>query len=156
MTNIIKELNDFQKNVYNDYEGIKSIKRTSERVKDAFENGKKGCLYLPIAIFTNFAVKKGVHHERRKRNYNGVEREVGELLRQQEIAGKICEVISVINRTDILTEEKFVYEFTASIFKTKLADRFIIPEQSFLYAMMANEIFNIGLEKFCDDKKGDI
>lgn len=90
-----------------------------------------------------------------KKNYDGNEREARELLRQKEISNSLCKMIAKINRKEILTEEKFINELTAALYQSDLASRFVIPENALLYAMMATEVFNIGLEKFCNDKKGD-
>ena len=108
-----------------------------------------------MLIFADLVIKKAVRSESRKRNYAGNEREARELLRQKEISDGICEMIAKISSKEILTEEKFVYELTAAFYRSDLASRFIIPENAVLYAMMATEVFNIGLENFCNDKKGD-
>lgn len=155
MTSTNKELSDFQKKVFDEYKSAKSLKESSKRIKADRENNKKGCLAVPMLIFADLVIKKAATSENRKRNYVGNEQEARELLRQKEISDKICEMIAKISRGEILTEEKFVNELTAALYRSDLASRFVIPENAVLYAMMAAEIYNIGLEKFCNDKKGD-
>ena len=106
-------------------------------------------------MFAEFVINKAVKSERRKKNYAEYEREARELLRQKEISDEICRMIAKINRKEILTEEKFVNELTAALYQSDLANQFVIPENAFLYALMATEIYNIGLENFCNAKKGD-
>jgi hypothetical protein len=155
MTNANNELNDFQKKVYAEYELIKSFERSTKGINESREKEKKGCLTLPLAAVADLFVGKILARERRKRNYGGNEREAKELLRQKEISDKICEMASSIGSKEILTEKKFVYELTAAFYQSQLASRFVIPENVVLYAMMATEVFNIGLENFCNDEKGD-
>ena len=83
------------------------------------------------------------------------EREARELLRHKEISDKICQMIAKISRKEILTEEKFVNEFTAALYQSELVIKFVIPENAVLYALMATEVYNIGLENFCNAKKAD-
>jgi hypothetical protein len=155
MTNTNDELKDFQKQVFAEYELTKGLKKSSERINKSREKYRKGCLIVPFSVFADLFVGKILGREKRKRNYGGNTREARELLRQKEISDKICETLKKITRKEILTEEKFVNEFTAALYQSDLANQFVIPENDVLYAMMATEIFNIGLENFCNDKKGD-
>ena len=155
MTNTNNELTDFRKKVFAEYELIKSLEKSSNRINESREKERKGCLFVPFSMLADSFVNKILGRERRKRNYAGNEREARELLRQKEISDSICEMIAKISSKEILTEEKFVYELTAAFYRDDLASRFIIPENVVLYAMMATEVFNIGLENFCNDKKGN-
>ena len=155
MINTNVELNDFQKKVYAEYETVKSLKTSAERIKKDREKERKGCLAIPALLFAEFVINKAVKSQRRKKSYAENEREARELLRHKEVSDKICQMIAKISRKEILTEEKFVNNLTAALYQSDLASRFVIPENALLYAMMATEVFNIGLEKFCNDKKGD-
>ncbi len=155
MTNTNDELKDFQKKVFAEYKTVKALKESSDKINKGREKEKKGCLYVPIFMFTELVVSKAVKSERRKKNYAENEREARELLRQKEIADRVCEMIAKISRKEILTEEKFVNDLTAALYQSDLANRFVIPENALLYAMMTTEVYNIGLENFCNDKKGD-
>lgn len=155
MTNTNSQLIDFQKKVFAEYELIKSFKKGSDKIKKDRENERSGCLSVPVSMLADLIVSKVLRRERRKRNYAGNEQEARELLRQKEISDSICETIANISRREILTEEKFVSELTGAFYRSDLARQFIIPENAVLYAMMATEVFNIGLENFCNDKKGD-
>jgi urease gamma subunit len=154
MTDTNNELNDFQKEVYAEYELIKSFEKSSKRTNESREKEKKGCLTLPFAAWADLFVGEILERERGKRNYRGNEQEARELLRQKEVSDKICEMVETIGSKEILTEEKFVYELTAAFYQSDLASRLVIPENVVLYAMMATEVFNIGLGNFCNDKKG--
>lgn len=156
MTNATDELIDFQKKVFAEYELIKSFEKSSTRINESREKDKKGCLSVPFAMLADSLVDKILGRERRKRNFAGNEREARELLRQKEISDRICEMIADISRREILTEERFVNELTSAFYRSELASRFIIPENAVLYAMMATDIFNTGLENFCDKKNGDL
>lgn len=155
MTSTNDELTDFQKKVFATYELIKGLDKSSNRTTKSRENVRKGCLSVPFSAVADLIVGKIIERERLKRNYAGNEREARELLRQKEISDRICETIANVNRREVLTKEKFVYELTAAFYRSDLANRFIIPENAMLYAMMATEVFSIGLENFCNDKKGD-
>ncbi len=149
------ELNNYQKKVFAEYELIKSLKRSSVRINESREKYRKGCLVAPFSVFADLFVGKILGREKRKRNYTGFAQEARELLRQKKISDKICEMIVEISRKEILTEEKFVNQFTAVLFQSSLASQFIIPENVVLYAMMATEIYNIGLENFCSEQQNN-
>ena len=155
MTNANEELEDFQKKVSAEYQTLKSLKKSSARIKEDRAKENKGCLSIPIFIFAEFAIKKAFEGESRKKNYDENEREAKELLEQKEISDKVCETITATNRSEILTEDKFVDSLTAALYKSDLASRFVIPENAVLYAMMATEIYETGLEEFCSNRKGD-
>lgn len=155
MTNTNSELTDFQKKVFAEYETVKSLRTSADRIKKDREKERKGCLAVPGLLFAEFVINKAVKSERRKKNYAEYEREARELLRQKEISDEICRMIAKTSRKEILTEEKFVNELTAALYQSDLANQFVIPENAFLYALMATEIYNIGLENFCNAKKGD-
>lgn len=155
MMNTSDELRDFQKQVFSEYKTAKSLKESSNRVKEDRQNNKKGCLSVPMLILAEFAINKAAKSERRKKNYAESEREARELLRQKEVSDRVCETIAEISRKEILTEEKFVNNFTAALFRSDLANRFVIPENAVLYALMATEIYKTGLNNYCDDQKGD-
>ncbi len=155
MTKTNNELTDFQKQVFAEYRTVKVFGESSGNIDKGRKNRNKGWLFLLIFMFTDWFISKIMRNERRKRDFAGNEREARELLRQKEISDGICEMIAKISSKEILTEEKFVYELTAALYRSDLASRFIIPENAVLYAMMATEVFNIGLENFCNDQKGD-
>lgn len=156
MTNATDELEEFQKKVFAEYELIKSFEKSSTRINESREKDKKGCLSAPFALLADLLVDKILGREKLKRNFAGNEREAGELLLQKEISNRICAMIADISRREILTEERFVREMTAAFYRSDLASQFIIPENALLYAMMATEIFNIGLESFCNKQNGDL
>lgn len=155
MTNINDELTDFQKKVLSEYVTAKALKDGSDKINKGREKESNGCLFFPFSTLADLFVSKILARERRKRNYAENEREAGELLRQKEISDRICEMVGNINRNEILTEDNFVNELTEALYRSDLATRFVIPENAVLYAMMAAQVFNVGLENFCNDKKGD-
>jgi hypothetical protein len=155
MTNTNDDLVDFQRKVFVQYELIKGLKKSSNRINESHKEEKKECLFIPFTMVADLIVDKIIERERNKRNYVGNEQEARELLRQKEISDRICETIGNINRREVLTEEKFVNELTAAFYRSDLASRFVMPENAMLYAMLATEVFNIGLEKFCNDKQSN-
>ncbi len=155
MTNTNNELTDFQKKVFAEYELMKSFEKSSGAINKGRGKESKGCLFFSVFTFTDWFVSKILEREKTKRNYIGFAKEARELLRQKEISDRLCKVIADTNRKEILTEEKFVNELTAAFYQSDLASRFVIPENVVLYAMMAAEVYNIGLENFCNDWKGD-
>lgn len=154
MSHTNDELIDFQKKVFAEYELIKSLKKTSDRMKDEREIKQKGCLFMPFTLLADALVKRVLKGETRKRNYDENRREARELLRQKEISDRICSMIAEISRREILIEKKFVDEITAALYGSDLASRFVIPENDVLYVMIATEIYETGLENFCNDQKG--
>lgn len=151
MTQVKNDLKHFQEKVFAEYKLIKSFDETPKRMNEKRE--KSGCLYSPFGTLADLFVSKILDRERRKRNFAGNEREAEELLGQKEIFERVCEMIANANRLEILTEEKFVNELTAALFRSDLEKQFIIPENAVLYAMMARKIFDAGLENFCGDRK---
>ncbi len=149
------ELIDFQRKVFAEYELIKSLKKTSDRMNDERDKKQNGCLCLPFKLLADSLVRRVLKGEKRKRYYDENRREAGELLRQKEISDRICWMIAEISRREILIEKKFVDEVTVALYKSDLASRYVIPENEILYAMMATEIYETGLENYCDDQKGD-
>ena len=155
MINTNSKLTDFQKKVFSEYKTVQALNESSNLINKSRETNKKGCLSVPFFMFADFLVGKAVRGERHKRNYAGNEQEARELLRQKEISDRICQMIGKISRNEILTEEKFVNELTAALYRSDLANQFVIPENALLYALMATEVYNIGLENFCNGKKGN-
>lgn len=146
------ELKYFQQKVFQEYELIKSLDKTY-RLMENDSDKKRGCLSAPFALLAHRFVDWTLEKENKKRNFDEVIRESTELLQQKEISDKICEVIANTTRKEILDEEKFVKELTAALYKSELANRFVIPENPILYAAMARNIIKTGLENFCTVKE---
>lgn len=145
-------LNYFQQQVFEEYELIKSLDKTHRLMQKDSEK-KRGCLSAPFALLANWFVELILEKERKGKNFAETRREAEDLLGQKEISNKICEAIANITRNEVLVEEKFVKEITAAFYKSELATRFVIPENPFLYAVMARNIYVTGLRNFCAEKK---
>lgn len=155
MIELNEDLQDFQKKVFAEYKTVKSLKESTERIKKDRQQNRKGCLMVLPLMFAEWAINKASKSESYKKNYFANEREADELLKQKEIFERICETVANVSRTEILTEEKFVNELTAALYRSDLASRFVVPENAVLYAMMWTKIFNAGLENFCRDRQTD-
>lgn len=153
MTN--SELADFQKKVFDEYRVIKSFRMGEKRLNSGDLNEKKGCLAAPIDMLADLVMGRVLKSEGRKRNHLGYAQEARELLRQKEVSEKICEHLTTLSNREILTEEKFVNELTLSLYSSELSSQYLIPKEPVLYAMMATEVFNIGIEDFCIAEEDD-
>lgn len=141
----------FQQQVLEEYELIKGFEKTY-RLMAQDRSEKKGCLSAPFELLAQRFVNWTLEKEHKKRNFEEISREADDLFKQKEISDEICKTISSITRNEILTEEKFVKEMTAALYKNEISKRFVIPETPTLYAMIARRIFKTGLEKFCAEK----
>lgn len=155
MTNTNDELIGFQKKVFDEYRVIKSFRMSEDKLNNVSLNEKKGCWSAPFAMLTDLIIGKALKSEGRKRNHDGNAQEARELLRQNEVSGKICETLTMLSSREVLTEEKFVNELTSALYLSELSSQYVIPKEPVLYAMMATEVFNIGIENFCKAEKGD-
>ena len=98
-------------------------------------------------------IKRLVKKEAVRKNYRELEKEAAELKKEPEIKRAICQTISGLERKEILTEIKFVKLLTNSVSNTELVKKYVIPPNAVLYAIIAFQIFQSGLEKYCDEQK---
>lgn len=150
MTNSNTQLDTFQKKVFDEYKIIKSFKLSEDKIND---NKEKGGLFSPFSFLADKFVEKIIQSETRKRNLDDNLLKAKNLLQQREVIDEICETFSMIPSQTILTEEKFVNKLAELFFQTPLSNRLSLPEDAVLYATMAIEIFEVGIEKFCHTHK---
>jgi hypothetical protein len=151
MTNNITQLNIFQRKVFDEYKIIKSFRMSENKINN--NNKEKGCLAFPFGFLADIFVGKIIQSETRKRNLNDNLLKAKSFLQRKEVIDEICETFSMIPNQAILTEEKFVNKLTELFFHTPLANHLSLPEDAVLYAVMAIEIFEVGIENFCNTYK---
>jgi hypothetical protein len=153
MANTINNLNNFQKRVFDEYKLIKGFEISQNRINETRLNKKNGCLTAPVSFLADLFVGKILQSEQQKRDYSENMRKAKDYLNQKEIIDKICNAINTDSKARILTEEEFTNKLTEILFQSETANKYAIPENHILYALMSVEIINLGVESFCQNQE---
>ena len=151
------DLEKFQEQVLNEFTFLKArnLQETFKRedVRREFRKSPWGCFLIPLFIFAGKFSDTLLRDEERKKNYEVFEKEAEDLLAQDEIKEDICKSLRNISPPEILTEDKFVKKVTEILAEKSLRKQFVIPLEPVLFAFIASQIFENGIENFCDQTK---
>lgn len=152
---------EFQNEVYKEYRFYRALIQSQKHfIEDFPKNVEKSWRGIISAWFISFwqwffggFIGRANKQIARDKNYEGFEKEAYELRIEHDISKEICSSIARLRRYEVLTEEKFVRILTATILQPKLVKKFVIPRNPILYAIIAHQIFETGLEKYCNEQK---
>lgn len=148
--------NDFQTRVYEQFKYLKSLNETQTMERSLYEQNKNkgfwGCLVLPFAKFGMSLGKKYYLRESEKYNYPENERRANELLAQDDIREILCFALYEVGGKEILTEERMVRAVVDTLGKSEIRDRFSIPLNEILFAFLAYQLLQKGLENYWPNK----
>jgi hypothetical protein len=108
-----------------------------------------GCLFLPFTIIVEKFGEVTAEKELRKRNADVYFQEAQDLLAQPEFKKSICSSLRKAGRNMVLTEEIFIRTVTEALIDKDLRSRFVIPTEPMLFAWIAFEISETGINLFC-------
>jgi len=147
------DIEDFRERVFSDFVILKAGKMTAEKSPDKFKKnlgkGFWGCLTLPFTLLVYKFGENLLKREIKNRNANEFEREAGELLTQNEIRTTLCQLLKDASRNKILTEENFIKVVVETLADKNLRKQFVIPVETMLFAAVAHQIFETGIDSFC-------
>lgn len=137
----------FNEKVLHEFQFLKGLKLNKQFQSDAYKyNLRKdlGCFFIPFAIIADNLGGWFLKNEAEKREVEKFAREAKELLADKQIEKLICEALQKASRKEIITEEKFVRIVTENLLG-------VIPLEPVLFASIAFQISETGIEKFCDE-----
>lgn len=144
------ELDELQKKVQNEFGIIKASKIfAKEDYQESVKNA--GCLMTPFIPLIERYAKKTLKKDMSKRSHDIYEIEAVELLKNPELKKEICTSLLLITKGEILTEENFVNYVTAILFENKIRNKFVIPLEPALFAYIAYDISEKGINNFCSE-----
>lgn len=147
------DVEDFQKKVFDEYVLLKNFKKwekfSSDDLKKPFEKNMSGCLFIPLITLFKPLGKKAVKNAIGK--YREFYSEAKDLLAEDKIRDAICKSFEKVSRKEILTEEKLVSKVSDALAEKNLRKQFVIPLKPVLFAVIAYEILETGIENFCGE-----
>lgn len=150
------DLEKFQDEVLGEFTFLKARKFNdnfikNEELKKHFGKSFWGCFLIPLFIFTGKYGDSVYRQKEKEKNYKVFEREAADLLAQNEIKEAICKSLKETSRTEILTEDKFIKTVVIQTLAEKdVRKQFVIPLEPVLFACIAFQISEMGIENFCD------
>lgn len=146
-------IEDFQKKVWSQFQVLKSLKEWNEfspnELKKPFKNRLSGCFFIPILTLMEPLGNRAIEQSL-KRNTE-FEKEAKDLLSHPEIRNAVCREIDKLPKKEILTTERFVQCVTDSLSKKELRKKFVIPLEPKIFAAIAFDVFETGIENFCSE-----
>ena len=145
--------NDFQERVYRQFDFLKGLKKGQETEQELIKNNKSdtfwGCLFLPFIKFGIGFGNKFYLQQSEKYNYPENEKRAKVLLAHNEIREIICSALHKVGSKEILTEERMVKTVVESLGIEEIRNKFLIPLDETLFAFLSYELFQTGLERYC-------
>lgn len=151
MINADIKLDEFKEKVFEEYRVIKAFRMGESKIENDRKNTRG--FARPFILLAELFVNKILQSEANKRDIEGILVTAKNLLEQKEIHDRVCETLTKSSKLEILTEEKFTAALTESFFQSPLANQFNIPAKPILYAMMAIEVFETGIENYCNSQE---
>jgi hypothetical protein len=145
------DLEKFHEQVSSDFFILKvgkaEVDLSPDHLKKSFGKSLWGCIFIPIFGFFGKSIGKYHKKEAAKRNYETFKKEAEDLLAEKDIKEAICK--SLRKREEILTEDTFIRNVTEALAEKNLRKQFVIPLESMLFACVAFQISEHGIQNFC-------
>lgn len=146
------DIEDFLEKVFKEFQFLQSTKElekvSPDDLQEPFRNHFSGCLFIPLVRLIKPYQKKAL--EKVIRENSAFHREALDFLSEPEIKKAICRSLNNFPKKEILTTEKFLKLITETLTEKRLRKKFVIPLDPKVFSFVAFEIFEMGIENFCD------
>jgi len=135
---------------YDQYELLSTAESSSARVlKQHVRGGLLGCLFIPILHLLNPLSKRALDLEKDKHRFPDFEAKAYELISETQVRTEICTALHNLPKTEIVTDTAFVQVVVGVLNGPRLVEKFEIPNEPALFAIVAHHIKAHGLRSYC-------